>query len=106
MLLVGIFLQAVDEFLVLLRSFVPVEYVVGVAPDPQRIVVADRLGGFDRACFAARDEVEFYRVEIAQRLRLLDESDKMPAPQRGEPRLRLLGELGVDERRVVGLAEL
>ena len=72
------FFRRVDEFLMLRRSVVPLEHVVGVAPDPERIVVADRLGGLDGAGFAAGDEVVLDRGEIAERLACLMKVTKWP----------------------------
>ncbi len=84
----------------------PVEGVVGIAPDADGIVLAHGLGGLGRARLAHADEVVLDGVEVAEGLGLLGEGDEVAAPERGEHRLRLLGHLRVDERRVVRLAEL
>ena len=64
------------------------------------------MADFDRARFASADEVALERLEIAERLRLLRESHKIAAPERGEHRFGLFCELSVDERRVIAFTEL
>ena len=65
MLLLRVGAQTRDVFLVRRRSTVPVERVVGVGPDAERIVVAHGLGGLDRSGFAGAEEVVAERLEIA-----------------------------------------
>ena len=105
-LLLGIGLQPLDIVLVRRRSVRPVVDVVGVSPDPDRIFGAHRSCRFDRGRLAGADEVVLDGIEIAERLGLLGEGEEVPAPQRGEHCVRLLAHLRVDERRVIGLAEL
>ena len=88
------------------RRLAPVERVVGVAPDPHRVVGAHRLGRLRRGGFADADEVVLDRVEHAERLGLLRVGHEEAAPDRREDRLRLLGHLRVDERVVVLFTEL
>ena len=57
---------------------VPVESVVGVRPDAERIVVAHGLGGFDRPSFARAKEVAVERLEIFSALACLAKVTKWP----------------------------
>src|SRR6266511_1065987 len=106
MLLLRIGLHARDVVLVRWRRVLPIESIISVAPDADRIIRTHRARGFDRGTLPGRDEIVIQRLEIFQRLCLFCESNEMSSPQRGKYRFRALSHLRVDEGRVISLAEL
>ena len=63
------------------RRYVPVEGVVGVPPDADRVILAHRLGRLGGTGFADRHHVVLHGVEVAEGPGLLGERHEVAAPQ-------------------------